>query len=82
MSAPVIEERHGFPGALRALGGVGGHLGAPHVNKCAHATEERPGAPRALQRGRSRVVEERHGFPGALRTLGGVGGHLGAPHVK
>ncbi len=30
MSAPVIEERHGSPGALRAWGGVGGHLGAPH----------------------------------------------------
>jgi hypothetical protein len=28
----MIEERHGFPGALRALGGVGGHIGAPHVN--------------------------------------------------
>jgi hypothetical protein len=28
----VIEERHGFPAALRALGGVGGHLGAPHTN--------------------------------------------------
>jgi hypothetical protein len=28
----VIEERHGFPGALRALGGVGGHVGAPHVD--------------------------------------------------
>jgi len=27
-----IEERHGFPGALGALGGVGGHLGAPHVS--------------------------------------------------
>ncbi len=26
-----IEERHGFPGALRALGGVGGHVGAPHM---------------------------------------------------
>ena len=26
-----IEECHGFPGALRALGGVGGHFGAPHV---------------------------------------------------
>lgn len=25
-----IEERHGFPGALRAPGGVGGHGGAPH----------------------------------------------------
>ena len=31
MSEPVIEKRHGFPGALRALGGVGGHVGAPHV---------------------------------------------------
>jgi hypothetical protein len=26
----VTEERHGFPGARRALAGVGGHLGAPH----------------------------------------------------
>jgi hypothetical protein len=30
MSARVIEECHGFPGALRASGGVGGHVGAPH----------------------------------------------------
>jgi len=29
--ARLIEERPGFPGALRASGGVGGHLGAPHV---------------------------------------------------
>ena len=27
----MIEERHGFPGALGALGGVGGHVEAPHV---------------------------------------------------
>src|SRR5437667_3244301 len=27
----VIEERHGSPGTLRALGGLGGHLGAPHL---------------------------------------------------
>ena len=33
MSARVTEERHGFPAALRALGGVGGHFGAPHVNR-------------------------------------------------
>jgi hypothetical protein len=32
MGARVIEERHGFPGALRALGGGGGHVGAPHVD--------------------------------------------------
>jgi hypothetical protein len=32
MSTPVTEERHGFPGALRAMGGVGGHFGAPHAN--------------------------------------------------
>ena len=30
MTGRVIEERHGFPGALGALGGVGGHVGAPH----------------------------------------------------
>ncbi len=32
IEAGRIEERHGFPGALRALGDVGGHIGAPHVN--------------------------------------------------
>jgi len=26
-----FEERPGFPGARRALGGVGGHVGAPHL---------------------------------------------------
>jgi hypothetical protein len=31
MNWRVIEERHGYPGALRALGGVGGHFGAPHM---------------------------------------------------
>jgi hypothetical protein len=31
MNRRVIEERHGFAGALRALGGVGGHVAAPHV---------------------------------------------------
>src|SRR6266850_1574709 len=25
-----VEERHGFPGPLRTLGGLGGHFGAPH----------------------------------------------------
>jgi hypothetical protein len=33
MSKRVPEERHGFPGALRAMGGVGGHVEAPHVNE-------------------------------------------------
>jgi len=45
MSESIIEERHGFPGALRALAGgvrggrsplrlkeLGGHVGAPHVS--------------------------------------------------
>ena len=31
MSVRMTEERHGFPRALRALGGVGGHIGAPHA---------------------------------------------------
>ena len=31
MTATMTEERHGFAGARRALGGVGGHVGAPHV---------------------------------------------------
>jgi hypothetical protein len=30
MSKRVIEGRHGLPGAPRAFGGVGGHVGAPH----------------------------------------------------
>ena len=29
----VVEERHGFPGALGARGGVGGHVGAPHIDR-------------------------------------------------
>ena len=32
MSTRATEERHGFPAALRARGGVGGHIGAPHVD--------------------------------------------------
>jgi hypothetical protein len=28
----ATEERHGCPGALRAQGGVGGHIVAPHVD--------------------------------------------------
>ena len=35
MTGRVIEERHGFPGALRAMGGVGGHVWAPHEEKSA-----------------------------------------------
>jgi len=31
--ARVVEERHGFPGAVRAWGGVGGHVGAPHIDQ-------------------------------------------------
>src|SRR5262245_10577838 len=27
------EARHGFAGACRAMGGMGGHLGAPHVHR-------------------------------------------------
>jgi hypothetical protein len=32
MGTRMIEERPGFPGALRAVGGVGGEVGAPHVD--------------------------------------------------
>ncbi|PYN29689.1 MAG: hypothetical protein DMD76_00055 [Candidatus Rokuibacteriota bacterium] len=42
--SPVIEERHGSPGALRALGGVGGHFGAR-----SRVIEERHGFPGALR---------------------------------
>jgi hypothetical protein len=33
MSARVNEERHGSAGALRTLGGVGGHVVAPHLDR-------------------------------------------------
>ena len=33
MNTRVTEERRGFPGALRTPGGVGGHIGAPHVDR-------------------------------------------------
>ena len=33
MTVRALEERHGSPRALRALGGVGGHVGAPHVSR-------------------------------------------------
>jgi hypothetical protein len=29
----VNEARHGFAGARRTLGGVGGHIGAPYEDK-------------------------------------------------
>jgi hypothetical protein len=31
MSDRVIEERHGLPGRDERWGGLGGHVGAPHV---------------------------------------------------
>jgi hypothetical protein len=33
MSARMFEGRHGYAGVDRALGGLGGHVGAPHVGK-------------------------------------------------
>src|SRR5438477_2888651 len=69
-----IEERRGFPGALRTLGGLGGHLAALADVPASFARES--------ARLRIREIEERYGFPGALRTLGGLGGHLGAPMWK
>jgi hypothetical protein len=33
MNVRVPEGRHGSAGAPRALGGVGGHVGAPHVDR-------------------------------------------------
>src|SRR5207245_8236576 len=53
-----IEERHGFAGVLRALGGLGGHVGAPHFRSLA----EYRGAPR-LRRGTPSVG----GFGGPCR---------------
>jgi len=33
MTKRLFEERGGFPDALETLGGVGGHVGAPHEVK-------------------------------------------------
>jgi hypothetical protein len=33
MKPRMTEERHGLPGALGALGGVGGHVRAPHASR-------------------------------------------------
>lgn len=37
-----IEERHGFPGTLRALGGMRGHVGAPHIISLARFARRKP----------------------------------------
>src|SRR5207302_2792719 len=44
-----IEGRHGLAGTPRAVGGLGGHFGAPHENETTHAAapRRRPGARRA-----------------------------------
>jgi len=49
MSKRVIEEHPGFPGVLRALGGVGGHIGAPHVHMGKRVIEEHHGFPGVLR---------------------------------
>jgi hypothetical protein len=33
MSARTFEGRHGYAGVSRALVGLGGHVGAPHVGR-------------------------------------------------
>ena len=35
MSAREVAERRGFAGALEALGGLGGHVGAPQLEDAA-----------------------------------------------
>src|SRR2546430_2669016 len=37
----VLEVRHAFAGTLRRLGGLGGHFGAPHIQKAAAASRRR-----------------------------------------
>ena len=44
-----VEERPGFPGALRALGRQEGHVGAPRYKDSDRRVEERPGFPGALR---------------------------------
>src|SRR2546428_157835 len=93
----VIEERHGFPGTLRALGVWGPcrgrHLRVPALGRVIEERHGFPGTLRALGvwgpcRGRhlrvpalGRVIEERHGFPGTLRALG-VWGPCRGRHLR
>src|SRR5436309_5956953 len=47
-AARSIEGRHGFAGAPRALGGVGGHFGAPQTARSIEGRHGFAGAPRAF----------------------------------
>jgi hypothetical protein len=48
MNSRVTEERHGSAGARRALGGVGGHFGAPCGTRIIEERHGCAGARRAL----------------------------------
>src|SRR6266850_6714833 len=45
-----VEARPGFPGARRALEGLGGHLGAPHLRQGYEASVSAPLPPGACRR--------------------------------
>src|SRR5438552_16873801 len=45
---PPRSSRHGSPGARRAWGGVGGHLGAPHVQQMIGESHRRLGGERLV----------------------------------
>jgi len=66
MDESVIEERHGFAGARRAVGGVGGHVGAPHVDK--HTTAAVAALAGAIERASAdlALAEEPSNFVAAL----------------
>ncbi len=70
-----IEERPGFAGALRTLGGLGGHFGAPHFNRPADAgrggrsctARSRPTRRARRARGEQRHLREAAGADRAAR---------------
>src|SRR5206468_9890679 len=60
---PGIEERPGFAGALRALGGLGGHFGAPQLaSQRGVGQEARPGRCGPRRAGRRSAGADRSPF--------------------
>src|SRR5438445_1644623 len=45
MTAGDLETRHGFAGARRTLGGLGGHFGAPHLYSRGRSQSSHEAAP-------------------------------------
>ena len=81
-----FEERHGFAGALRAVGGLGAISGPPcqSIRGNSSAVERQPSklgvaGSNPVSRSRFAGIEHRPGCAGPVASVGGFGGHFGAP---